>query len=155
MYKRQPPIIRFEIFRHNVKGLLDIFNEDGLEGVVMELTEGTKAMISFPFSVMYRIYQAKIPFTARYEGETYYKSTNFHASGLNYLLAEPEETFKKLNLDPEFFKFQKKSFPWNVTINKRRITPFPVLVIDEKDPMAELENLRGTSEYKEEDEAPF
>ncbi len=153
-YFQKPPIIRFEIFRHDVKGLLEIFNKNELEGIVKELTEGTKAMISFPFSVMYRIYQANIPFTGKSYGEGFYNSTRFHASGLNHLLAEPEETFKKLGIEPEFFEFQKKSFPWNVTVNERKITPFPVLIIDERNPTQELENLKEISGYKE-DEVPF
>jgi len=141
-YFPEPPIIRFEIFRHNVKDLPGIFNKGGLEGVIKKLTEGIRSMISFPFSIMYRIYQAGIPFTGKYGGETFHNSTRFYTSGLNYLLAEPEETFKKLEIDPESFEFQKKRFPRNVIINEEKISPFPVLIINEKNPGAELQNLK-------------
>jgi len=139
-----PPVIRFEIFRHNVKGPLNIFNENGLEGVIKELTEGTRAMISFPFSIMYRIYKANLPFTGRCKGEIFYNSTRFYASGLNYLLAEPEETFKKLKINPEFFEFEKKRFPDDVMLNEKGVTPFPILIINEKNSEAELEYLKET-----------
>lgn len=138
----EPPIIRFEVFRHAVRGLSKICDKSGLEGVIKELTEGIRAMISFPFSLMYRIYQANISFTARYEGKTFHNITRFHARGLNYLLSEPKETFKELNIDPGSFKFQKKKFPEDITINGRKVIPFPVLIINEKNPALELEYLR-------------
>jgi hypothetical protein len=145
----KPPLIRFEIFRHNLKGLLGY--ESQLEGMISKLAEGTRAMISLPFSVMYRIYKAGIPFTGRYKGETFDNSTLFHASGLNYLLAEPEETLEKLKIDLEFFEFEKRRFPDDVTVNERKIVPFPVLIITEKDP----EKLRFLRKIIAEEDIPF
>lgn len=145
--------VTFEIFRYNVQHLSKIFDENGLEGLVDQLAKRTRAMISIPFSVIYKIHQEEEnTFIRRYRDNEFADSTEFSGGGLQGLLEKPEETFKELNINPEFFEFRKKIFPNDVTINCTAIEPFPVLIIKEKDSERELRQLKESVEY---DDVPF
>lgn len=141
-YFPDPPVIKFEIFRHKVQGLLKIFEEDGLEGLVYKLSKNVRAMFSLPFSIVYRIYASGSKFTSRYEGDYFHTLTRFNSRGLNTLLAYPRQGLENFGINPNNFIIEKTRSPPDVRMNGARITPFPILSINEKDSQRELEGLK-------------
>ena len=51
-------------------------------------------------------------------------------------------------LDPEDFKFTFRKFPNDVKINGHVISPFPILLVEEKDPYTQLFNLKKRVEER-------
>ena len=119
--------------------------------MILDLSQNVRFMISMPFSVAYAIYdnssvpnlleEHTYPLTSRYEGKGYGWCTQFRPRGINSLLIKPEKTFRDLGLNPRHFKFVSMRFPRGVRINGNKILPFPVLIITERDPYAQFQNL--------------
>jgi len=140
-----PPTIRFELFRHGINKLNEYGKKD-VHFLLRDLSHSVRFMISVPFSVTYAIYDNasvpnedgahQYPFTSRHEIEdsNYSWCTQFRPPGINNLLAYPEETFYKLDLNPDNFNFTSRRFPRDVRLNDFHISPFPILIIGEKDP---------------------
>jgi hypothetical protein len=153
-----PPTIRFELFRHGLIKLIKNYKTSDLDSLILDLSQNVGFMISLPFSAAYTIYdnasvpntfgEKKWPFTSRYEGEAYTWCTQFRPPGINSLLASPGDTFEKLGLDPEDFKFTFRKFPNDVKINGHVISPFPILLVEEKDPYTQLFNLKKRVEER-------
>lgn len=166
------PHINFDIFTHSSKDLFKRLREYGgrLEWLVEELTYSTRSMISVPFSLVYKMYSNILEpgpsgeiFNKRHETEQKLETT-FNPSGLNTLLAFPEDMVQRLGLNPDHFNFIKSRFPQGVTVNGYKITSFPVLQITEKNHWNQVqilykgirqrENLREIF-FSAEDEIPF
>ena len=100
-YFKKSPEIRFEIFRHGVRELQKKYgwsqSENSLDDLVEDLSGTTKFLLSLPFSVVFLAYSLQNKFTSRHDNEkTYLTLTRLNSSGLNNLLAYPEETLSEL-----------------------------------------------------------
>jgi|TARA_Y100000310_G_scaffold338143_1_gene427007 hypothetical protein len=145
------PEIRFELFRHGISKITKKHKMTEAEAMILDLSQNVRFMISMPFSVAYAIYdnssvpnlleEHTYPLTSRYEGKGYGWCTQFRPRGINSLLIKPEKTFRDLGLNPRHFKFVSMRFPRGVRINGNKILPFPVLIITERDPYAQFQNL--------------
>lgn len=74
--------------------------------------------------------------------EKYGTMTKFFSSGLNSMLAFPEETIRGVGENPENFHIRKRKFPLGVYINKNEISPFPVLHVQDKAPIKWLNQFK-------------
>lgn len=126
--------VRFEIFRHGIRKLHKNYKNDKIEELISDLSKTTKFMLSLPFSLIFHLWSAETPFTSRYTGDKWVPTTRFFSSGLNSMLAYPKETIEIIGLDPNEFIFKKRRFPMNVSINKNKLKPFPILKVFDKDP---------------------
>jgi hypothetical protein len=131
-YFKKPPIIRYDIFRHNLKNLHRDYSNKSLDELVSDLTNSIKYSLSLPFSLVFELYSKENKFCARYDGEGYNKCGRINSSGLHTLLAYPEEVIKELGLDMDRFRITKKKFPENVEINGLKVNSFPVLFVFDK-----------------------
>jgi len=129
-YFKNPPRIRFEIFRHDIRKIQENYKKKNLESLIGGLSQSIKFSISLPFSLVFQIYCDNNKFTCRHDNElTYNTLTRLNSSGLNNFLAYPRETIESFGLDPDDFIIKKKRFPRTVFINDFNITPFPMLFI--------------------------
>lgn len=133
--------ITFEIFRHGVKELMSELKYKDVKLLFKELSKSTKFMMSLPFRVVFDIYASgKCSHQKETLSPSCSNSRHQHSHGsyaridsgaLNALLAYPEETLKYFNVELEGLKIIKSKFPENAKINRFKITPFPVLVIED------------------------
>lgn len=129
-YFKNPPRIRFEIFRHDIRKIQENYKKKNLESLIEGLSNSIKFSISLPFSLVFQVYCDNNKFTCRHDNEMTYKTlTRLNSSGLNNFLAYPEDTIKEFGLNPDDFLIKKKRFPRTVLINDFNITPFPMLFI--------------------------
>lgn len=129
-YFKNPPKIRFEVFRHDIRKIQENYKKKKLEDLIEGLSQSIKFSLSLPFSLIFQIYCDNNKFTCRHDNEQTYKTlTRLNSSGLNNFLAYPEDTIKSFGLNPEEFIIKKKRFPRTISINDFKIAPFPMLFI--------------------------
>ena len=147
-----PSRITFEIFRHGVRGLVKNFKHKPLEELVNMLSTNTRFMISLPLSVLLAVHNFglinrydnnKPKYSYRYDGEKYRHYSSLSSHGLNAILAYPEETLVRYGLSPDNYNILKLRLPKGITMNRREIRPFPVLLIRDKNHGEWLEQFRA------------
>lgn len=121
------PEIRYNIYRHGVKGLEKNYFGKSLESLIYDLSSSIRFMISMPFELIFEIYSNKSGLTSRYEGDKYSTLTRLNSSSINKAIAKPLDFLKELNLNPQDFEIVKRKFPKNVFLNQRKISPFPIV----------------------------
>ena len=145
-YLPTPPRITFEIFRHGVRQLIGNFRKKPLGDLVDALSTSTRFMISLPLSVVVAVHKSgEDPLskhTSRYKGDKWGHNSKLLSSGLNLMLAYPEKTLSDLGLDPYNYNMWKLKFPKDIKVNTKRIEPFPVLLVRDKDHGRWIETLR-------------
>ena len=145
-YLPAPPRITFEIFRHGVRRLIGNFRKKPLGDLVDALSTSTRFMISLPLSVVVAIHKKgeddSFKYASRYEGNKWGHNSKFLSSGLNAMLAYPKKTLSDLGLDPDNYNTWKLKFPKGIKVNTKRIEPFPVLLVRDKDPGKWIKTLK-------------
>jgi hypothetical protein len=126
------PEIRYNIYRHGVKGLEVNFLGKSIDKLVFSLTESIRSMVSLPFRVIFEAYLNETSLTSRYEGDKWTNCTRINSSSLNKLLAKPVQFIEELNLSPNDFIFEKRKFPKKALMNGKEIKSFPVLIIKDQ-----------------------
>lgn len=128
------PSIRFEFFRHGVRGLEKIMREKDVSGMVGSLAQNTRFLLSLPFQIVFEIWHPENSYKKRGKCETRTPHTRFYSTELNYFLAYPEEAIASYDLDPDSFEIHKFKFPGGVLANEHEIKTFPILLIRDKNP---------------------
>ncbi len=145
-YFENPPKIIFEVFRHGVRRLVKNYKDKSLEEIVNALSSSTRFMLSLPFSFIVAVHEKakdhSFEHASRYEGEKWEHHSKFFSSGLNAMLAYPEKTLSGFGLDPDNYNILKLRFPRGITMNKKEISPFPVLLVRDKDHGKWVKNFR-------------
>ncbi len=141
------PVISYEIYRHRVRELFKRFEGKPKKELVNKISENIINLVSLPLDVIVKIHslmgadkisikkepREKGKFSSRYERENWYdNNTMLHSPALNHFIAYPEKTLEKWDLNPEDYEIQKRKLPNNVTMNRKLINPFPVLIIKNK-----------------------
>jgi len=132
-YFPKPPVISFDIFRHSVQGLIKDFSYRPLEDLVSEFSQNILYHISFPFSIIWHLYDLKKEgFTSRQDdiekGSTY---TRLLGSTLDRFMANPFQTIEDAGLDPDRYYIEGRVLPKGVCMEGQEITPYPSLVISD------------------------
>jgi len=146
-YFQNPPKIIFEIFRHGVRKLVKNFKQKPLEELVSALSN-PRFLLSIPLSIILEIHRVgenhSSEYTYRYEdnGGKYDSYSQLLSSGLNAILAYPKEALSRFGLNPNNYNIWKLKFPEGVTMNGKNITPFPVLLIRDKNHGEWFDNFR-------------
>ena len=145
-YFASPPRITFEIYGHGVKKLIRNFREQPLGDLVDSLSASTRFMISLPMSIIVPIHksgEADSPkHTSRYGGKKWRHNSRLLSSGLNSMLAFPEKTISDFGLDTRDYNIWKLRFSKGMKLNTKKIKPFPVLLVRDKDHRKWIETLR-------------
>ena len=145
-YFENPPKIIFEVFRHGVRRLVKNYKDKSLEDIVNALSSSTRFMLSLPFSFIVAVHEKSkdhsFEHASRYEGEKWEHHSKFFSSGLNAMLAYPEKTLSGFGLDIGNYNILKLRFPRGITMNKKEIRPFPVLLVRDKDHGKWVESFR-------------
>ncbi len=142
------PKITFEVFKHGLRSMNKKYGNGINENLIEALATSGRFLVSLPFSLVYGIHTLqKTGFSSRYEGEGYYKMTRINSPTLNSLLASPEKTLEQMCINPYNYTFEKFQLPRGMSVNGWRISPFPVLIIGDKNPLAWIESF--ISEYTE------
>ena len=134
-FLKKPPAIFFDIYRYGFTGIQSKYSIKKLNELVRDLSAKTKFMISLPFSLIFQIYENKktdYKFTSRYEGEAAPTHTRFLSRGINELLAYPEHTLEKLEINPSNYIFEKRRSSSEIYMNEFKINQFPILLIRDK-----------------------
>lgn len=125
------PIIRAEIFRHEIRDLESRFIgkplEDAVKDLVFQLTQKTKYLISIDLSVVFECYRL---FKRYDKGKSY---TKVSSGTLSDLIAYPEKALEERGINLKNIEIKKGKFPSGVTMNNYEIKPFPTLSIENKD----------------------
>lgn len=124
--------LRFEIFRHNVEGIIKNPEINSIGSAIKKFPGNINSLLSVPFELIFDIYclYDKSKFTFRYDREKWNKMTRLNKSGLDLLASNPELAFKHLGLNPKKYSIKEKIFPNDVTFNNFLIKPFQVIFIE-------------------------
>ena len=142
-YYKNHPLIVFDIFRHGVRGLISNFTKKPLGDLVDNLSLSTRFMLSLPLSVVVAMHRVDFnKHSSRYEGDKWEHNSRSLSTCLNSLIAYPERTLVDFGLDSNDFNIKKMRFPANVRMNKKEISPFPVLVVRDKNHNLWVEDFR-------------
>ncbi|MBI3623679.1 hypothetical protein HY212_06400 [Candidatus Pacearchaeota archaeon] len=134
-YFPRSPEIRFEIFVHSIKHLIKGFSHRPLEELVFAFSKNILYHISFPFSLIWHLYDLNKPgYTSRQDDikhrQTY---TRFLGSTVDRFLADPFKTIEEVGLDPDRYLVEGARWPDDSFMNGELIIPFPSLTISDVD----------------------
>ena len=113
--------------------------ERTLEQVFDGLISGTAFSVILPLSVVLQIYET--PVSGGIKMARNYQSRNvkwpdclcIRPHTINRFLINPIENFKILGFNQERFEIERYLLPPNITINKRKVRPFPIVKIVDKE----------------------
>ena len=97
-YFEKTPEIRFEIFRHGLRGLNE-YAKRPIEDLVLDHAKNIRSMASLPFSVVFAMFKHNGEFIYRYHDDRFLKLFALTSRGLNSLIAYPEETIESFELN--------------------------------------------------------
>ncbi len=130
-------IYLFSFYRH---ALFEIEKQERTEDEVLkELLNQTLYSVILPFPIVLKM--DEIPVVGKRkisrkhiqkEGTTYPDCLCINPHTLNSFLTNPEQTLEILGFDSERFEIKKRFYPGNITVNRRRLKPFPVVRIFDK-----------------------
>ncbi|MDP3992413.1 MAG: hypothetical protein Q8P79_02825 [Nanoarchaeota archaeon] len=130
-------IYLFSFYRHALSKIED--QERTEDEVIKELLGSTLYSVILPLPVVLKMDEIHIIGKRKIsrkhiqkEGTAYPDCLCINPSILNGFLAEPEQSLQLLGFDQERFEVKRRYYPGNITINRRRLKPFPVMRIFDK-----------------------
>lgn len=170
--------VLFSFYRHFLHGIKSKRTKNLLEADIMdELSKKTYFSIVLPFRVILQMQQRPVidgrdgnpdvVMARLYEGgKEWPDCLCINSPTINRFLTDPEQNLRYLDLDPNDFEIERYRSPGNLSINRKRVNPFPIVRIIDKNHdqwveqfmMAyerEMEQTWESEEELEDDDLPF
>jgi hypothetical protein len=156
----------FSIYRHSLPGIKKQDRTE--EEVVKGLMKSTKFSIVLPLSVILSLEKNPVSGDIALARNYSSKKSNWpdclciNHHTMNRFLINPAENLELLGFDSDRFEIERYSFPEIITINRKKVKPFPIVKIVDKGYfewvkkfMAEFESERYSNETCELDSVPL
>lgn len=138
--------IFFSLYRHSLDGIRSVDRNE--EEIVDELPERTLYSLVLPFSVISTMRDSYSGLVRHYDRHSSWpQCICINSRTTNTLLHSPSEVLEGLGLDSDDFDVERLKSPRDFSINRKRITPFPIVRISDKKHTQWAERFRG--EYEE------
>jgi len=124
--------IFFDCFKYYLTAPVDFFSQSTKDktklfsSIFDIMPQETAFLISLPFSIIWEIHRK----SSRYEDNKWDNCSRFNAPMMQALLTDPHQTLEdKLKLNPDDYRIKKTRIPKTMEICRRKLKPFPVLLI--------------------------
>ncbi len=127
---------KYELFRHGVGGAIKQHRVDTTQAFASEFAVQTRAHISLPLSLMFRVITHPLGRIYRLsDREDHYAGISIlNASVVNALLSDPKKTLENtFEINPQRYEIQK-GYVEGLCISDCAVKPFPSLRITERNP---------------------
>ena len=129
--------IFFALYKYMVRDPLSKIKNLGgnpLEEIINMLTKETGFLLYLPFSIIHIFHTTNgtSQYQSRYEGDRWFPISRISTTGLKEMLKNPQEVLESFGINPYDFVIQKTRTPNEFYVNRKKVEPFPILYIYDK-----------------------